>query len=360
VIRQRATQLPAGDANSRLLTSIEHMRAHQYSPASKLLTSLRRERPRDFFIWFLLGNCHYSMNRFSKADTCFTSAITLWPEFHVPHFHRGLTRLKAKRFAEAEQDFSETLRLEPEHTAALADRALVRIELGKLTDAVDDLSKAIELGRADTRVYLLRARALRLLGRMKDAESDFEIGKNRTPVCVEGWIQRSLAFHPSEPTAALDDLESALAMNPKSRQALQNKAALLSQLGRNQDAIDTLSKLIESHPADATTLLGRGLLKARLGRREDAIADGELGLKLNGSAIHQYQMARLLAQSSAQSADDADRAAYHLCKALQSQPKLISLLVRDRDLLPIVDDPEVQQVLSAVTTLRDAAAALPK
>ena len=53
----------------------------------------------------------------------------------------------------------------------------------------------------------------------------------------------------SDPAAALEDFDQALALQPPSLSALQNKAHVLAEhLGRNRDALAVLDRLVERCP----------------------------------------------------------------------------------------------------------------
>ena len=87
---------------------------------------------------------------------------------------------------------------------------------------------------------------------------------------------RGLARLPGDPHGALADFDAALALNPRSQSALQNKANVLSEhLGRTEEAIRVLDTAIEHHPDYVKALAGRGVLLARLGRREAALRDAQ-------------------------------------------------------------------------------------
>lgn len=334
-----------------LANAIRCLRAGQYADARELLMARDRDSPPEFLTLFLLGNSHFALHELSQADSCFTAAATLMPSFHAPLFHRGVTRMKLQRWDEAEEDFSDVVQLCPTHTAALINRALARIELREHASGLDDLSRAIELGRDESLVYLLRAQAFTALGRSDEAAHDREKGIGMAPTSVEGWIQRALARRKVDPEGALADLKAAQAMNPQSRKALQNEAAILSMRNRDEDAVDVLTKLIELSPTNATNVLGRGLLRARLGDRDGALADAERARRHVISATHQFQLARLFAQTSRFADTDQERAVGHLRRALKLRPGLVAVALADHDLRPITDRRDVQVSLAAAKQL---------
>ena len=101
----------------------------------------------------------------------------------------------------------------------------------------------------------------------------------------------------SDPPAALRDFERALALNPRSRDGLENKAHVLSErLGRTQDGLKTLDDAVTLYPEDGPAR-ARGTLLARLGRRGDALADAAGVLAAGPTPALVYQVAGIYAQT---------------------------------------------------------------
>lgn len=339
------------DISSTLLVARHHLRNNEFGEAETIMQRLNRDRPNEFYGWIVMGNCAYRLNRLRQADTCFTSAIALWPESHTAHLLRGICRMQTDDFDAAEEDLTRAIALDRENPAALVNRAIVRIKQHNYQDAVSDLTRSIEVGRDDSLVFILRAHAHAGLGNTELAKLDFETGKQKTPICVLGWIHRGLAYRTSSPENALHDFDSALRLDPRSKQALRNKVALLSQLNRNQEALDAISMLVTLSPNDAQALLGRGLLRSRLGDRKAALADCRLAIEIEQTAMNHYQAARIFANTSEKSPSDADQAAFHLKKSLQDAPRLLSQISRDPDLQPVLAQPRIKSLLSATAAL---------
>ena len=347
------------DQSSRMLAAMHHLRRREFVDAELLLSRLNREYPQDFLIWLALGNCRFGLERPLAADSCFSSAIALWPDSPDAYFLRGSCRREMQRLAEAERDFARAIELSGDHVEAWLARAATRMERKRYRQAVEDLTQVLQSGRREALVYLLRSKAYKCLGRADLAQQDLEMGRKLTPVCVDGWIQRGLAFRDSDPETALEDFNSALRVKPDSKQALQNKVAILSQLKRDRDAADALSKLIDLAPENATYLLGRGLLHARFGDRSKALADCSRALRLSKSAMNYYLSARIFANTSRANPQDAAAAALHLRRALRSEPQLSLHLSRDPDLQRIAEQPTVQAVLAAARELAEDAQGSP-
>src|SRR5262249_46457884 len=148
-------------------------------------------------------------------------------------------------------------------------------------------------------------------------------------------------------TGALADFEEALLLNPQSREALDNKAHVLSEkLGRTADAIRVLDKAVELFPHVAALHSSRGVLHARLKHRDAALKDAEDALEREDRPPIQYQVAGIFALTSRQHAEDKGEALRLLSAALNAGYGF-DLLDGDPDLEPIRKDPEFKRIVDA-------------
>jgi len=172
-----------------------------------------------------------------------TVCLALAPEFHGAYRNRGLAHLRLKQNAPALADLDRAIELDGTVAEAYQDRALARQRLKQYGGAVQDLTRALELGAAPTQVYFLRAVAREGAGDVEGARRDQEEGMRRRPTDEKSWIARGFARMNKDPQAGLADFDQALALNPRSRSALQNKAHLLAEkLQRSQEALAVLDR----------------------------------------------------------------------------------------------------------------------
>src|SRR5204862_227730 len=119
------------------------------------------------------------------------------------------------------------------------------------------------------------------------------------------WVVRGLARLRDDPRGALSDFDAALALNPRSKSALQDKAHVLAeQLGRTEEAIRVLDTALLHHPDSVEARAGRGVYHARLGHRDAALADARAALTLSDQAGAIYQVAGIYALTSQQEPGD--------------------------------------------------------
>jgi tetratricopeptide (TPR) repeat protein len=297
------------------------------------LVEASRSDPQDFTLWMYLGQCHALQGRLAEAEDCFTVAIVLRPGSPWPYFHRGRVELDREEFAQARLDLDQALRLRPDLASAYVNRALARLGRKDFEGAIADLTSALDREATETRIYFIRARARALSGDSAGSERDFAEGLRREPMDEESWVARGLARLPGDPKGALADFEEALRLDPRSRSALQNKAAVLAEpLGRAGEAVAVLDRAVDLYPDYVPARVGRGVLLARLGRREAAHRDAEESRKRDSTGETAYRVACIYALTSVAHPGDRVRALRMLATALGQEPAWLDVARTDPDL----------------------------
>jgi serine/threonine protein kinase/Tfp pilus assembly protein PilF len=341
-------------ARERFLTVLMEMENGKYRDNLPFLREACRADTKSVSLWMVLGNCYAGLGQPSEAVRCYDVADALAPHSIWPAFHRGLANLELKDYAAARSDFDQVLMEKPELHEARVNRALASIGLKAYQPAADDLTKALDAGLPITRIYFLRAQARALAGDVRGAADDRTEGLRRDPSDELSWIARGVARIDTDPEGAIDDFDAALSLNPRSAQALQNKAHVLSErLSRFDEAIRTLDMAIELNPDSQPAWAGRGVLLARSGDHAAAQRDAEQSLKLNKTALACYQAANVYAISSSKVPEDRGRALELLKQALQSEPKLLQLLPNDPDFAQLRSEATFQDWIALGTALRD-------
>ncbi len=317
---------------------MSHVIWGNYTKAISALEPLYDQEPADFLVCFLLGSSHFELGQYGPSELYFTQCIARWPEAYVAYFRRGTCRLRRGDFEGAERDLTRALQQRPELVEALFNRAIARRRQQNLEGAIDDYTAIIDLGRTDPLPVLLRADTYIQLGDLEHAERDRQTGIHATPIDVDGWNQRSLARLPDDPSGAVDDLDQALTLDPRSRRALKNRAIILAEhFGNSEEALVSVNRMLEMDPHDTDALFMRGTLRARLQQRNAAVEDAHAALKLNASALACYQAACILAETSRGTPDDGAVAVRLLGMSLQRDLNLVDQMRDDPDLQPIAN-----------------------
>ena len=324
-----------------------------YREALELLRRTTQDDPRNFSAWFVRGNCCYELLQDAQAVASYNTCVALRPEFHWSWFNRGLAHLRLRNYRQAWEDFDRVLRLQPDLDEAYISRAAAKEGLQKYEEAIEDYTRALSSDKASTRVYFLRAQARAKSGDRSGAERDFERGLSSEPTDEPSWIARGLAKQQRDVDGALADFERALQINPRSFEALENKAAALDRLGKERESLKVAQQVVEFYPDSVLARGGRGVLLARIKERDRAIADAKAALLLDTSPSTLYQVACIYALTSRQNKEDRLEALHLLASALSGGFGL-EIVDTDTDLDPIRQLPEFKQAVAAAKLLHQS------
>ena len=152
--------------------------------------------------------------------------------------------------------------LRPDLADAYLNRGLARQGLRQYQAAERDLTAALERGGA-TRLYFLRGRVREKLGNKEGAQADFAEAMCRPPQDEKSWIAHGIHLLGSDPSAALADFEKALRLNPRSADALQNKAHVLAEKLREYPTVVALDveAYFEIFDGDFSLIFGHRFLR---------------------------------------------------------------------------------------------------
>ena len=136
-----------------------------------------------------------------------------------------------KEYEKAAVAFDRAAERNPDHADTYLHRAMAAQGRKKYDDALKDLDRAVAAGAPKTRAAFMRARVYDLSGDKDAAKRELDEALKSEPTDDLTWIARANAQVNTDPTAALKDFDAALAVNPRSMAALQNKSFVLSRLG---------------------------------------------------------------------------------------------------------------------------------
>ncbi len=357
--QERAKASPLKTAADHYWAGSDLITVGQYRDALPMLQKAIHLEPSNFWAWFVLGNCCDRLALDTRAEACYATCIALKPDFHWAYFNRGLALYRQQNYRMACDDFDAVLGLRADLADAYLNRALSRQGLQQFKDAEQDLTAALDRG-GPMRLYFLRARIRERFGDKAGAQADIVEAMRRPQLDEKSWIARGIHQLNHNPKAALADFEQALRLNPRSADALQNKAHVLAEkLRRNEESLRTLNRLVELYPDSVKARNGRGVVLARLGQREAAIRDAEETLRRDASPPRFYQVACIYALTSKLHTDDRFPAFRFLSSALRSGYGFQYLEI-DTDLDPIRELPEFRRLADAARALRPIPLAVKK
>jgi serine/threonine protein kinase/tetratricopeptide (TPR) repeat protein len=348
-LRAAADAVPLRTDRERLLVDPDQVDAELRGRLASDMEAILASQPQDFAVWVALGNWNVRLGRPKDALAAFNVAVAMAPRLYWPRYNRGLHLLEMQDFSRALEDFDAVVDQRSDLPSAFLNRALAKLGLGDAQGAVDDLTRCLALKGAPSRAWFIRAQARQRLGDRQGARLDRERGLKQPPGDPASFVARGLARLPGDPRGALADFDAALAMAPRYRHALQDKASVLSEnLGQPEQAIRILDAALEFHPDSVEALGGRGVLLARLGRRDAALRDARAVLRLDDRALTVYQAACVYALTSKQEPADQAEALRLLAEAVRKDGSWLAVARQDRDLDPIRGQPGFRNLLQAL------------
>ncbi len=352
---EQAKDAPLSSARDYYLSGTEALTNGHHREAQKLLRKSIELDPGNFESQLSLGLCHEGLGQFADASACYTTAIALRPDHSGGHFARGLVSLRLRDPARAKADLDKTLELIPHTADVYLNRALAHQNLKDYAAGLRDLDTAVELGAPQVRALSMRARLKEFAGDKAGAKKDLaEAMKLEAPDEVS-FVARGNARLGSDLAGAVTDFNAALAINPRSLAAMQNKSRAQSILGQNREAIRTLDGLLELYPDYVPARAGRGVLHARLGNTKEALTDAQEALKRDASPSNAFQIAGIYALLD-KTHPSARAEAIRLLTASLRNGFGHDYIETDKDLNPIRETEEFKRVLAGVRALRTEAA----
>jgi tetratricopeptide (TPR) repeat protein len=265
-----------------------------------------------------------------------------------------MVRLRLRDPARAKADLDKAAELAPAVAEVYLNRALAQQGLKAWDAGLRDLEKATELGAPKMRALCIRARLKEQSGDKAGAKRDLADALEMDEPDDVGLVARGIARLSTDLPGAIADFDAALAANPRSLPAMQNKAHALSKQGKNREAIRTLDAALEMYPDYVPGRAGRGLMHARLGNEKEAVADAEEALKRDPAPANAYQIAGIYAQLDKVRPGARAEAIRLLTSALRNGFGH-EYIEADKDLDPLREAAEFKRILESVRSLRAGA-----
>jgi tetratricopeptide (TPR) repeat protein len=191
----------------------------------------------------------FDKRQFDAAEDIF-SAILDNDNSNVEALHGMAGCLLRKKDAPAALKlYNQLEKLDGENAKTFHLRALAYGAGNKHEKAVEDLEKAIELTDDGFEAYLDLGGTFIVKKDYKRAAQCFEKCINLDGKCSEAWIGKALLAHINkEQKAAIEFINIALKLNPKSLLALLIKTELLLDMGKKADVEKEVKKIMAIDP----------------------------------------------------------------------------------------------------------------
>jgi tetratricopeptide (TPR) repeat protein len=221
------------------------------------------------------GAAYLSMYRFDEAFADFDRALELDPHSIMALTGRGAVYNATSRFEESLVDFDRALELDPERVSTILARGVAFMNMERMDDALAEFDRAVTVDPESGSAFNKRAQLNLILKRYEEARSDYQRAVELDPSYGENpadnfislavsYLQknqadeavglfRSLAdifpdnpgvrnnygfcLLPSDPAAALTEIERAEELGGKKPAVMLNRVLALHQVGRDSDAL---------------------------------------------------------------------------------------------------------------------------
>ena len=195
----------------------------------------------------------------------------------------GGAQLATGNYQLAADAFTSALKVEPNNVMALLGRAQAQEQLGQVSDALADVEQAITLAPENPLGYEERARLNVQYGLSDDPAvvlADLDQALQLAPDSARAYFRRGWAIlnfpligDAPNPQAALDDLQKAVALDPKHAEAQFTLARAFLTANRPAEALVPANRAVELDPQLSAYRRLRAHIQAALGDFHAAIDD---------------------------------------------------------------------------------------
>lgn len=213
------------------------------------------------------GHGLLAQGEFEDAQRQFNTVVKLEPGFAHGWDGIGQALLYQGEFEESMYYFDKAIELRPTLAAAYSHRALARINLADLDGAERDSLRAIKLNVETVDPYIVLGRVLTGRGDLANALANFDKAVELAP--EDGgtywWRGRFWRDGAQNPLLALDDLNTAVELEPSVASIFLDRAIVLIQLRAD-------TSLIRADIEEAISLAQEPKLPAVIARAEELLA----------------------------------------------------------------------------------------
>jgi serine/threonine protein kinase/tetratricopeptide (TPR) repeat protein len=337
-------------ARDHFLDAVTQMAAGRYAAAIPVLDEALGKQPDHGAANFYRGYCLQQRGEYQRASERYEMAQKLLPTDPRPFYQRGVMFGLQQNPQQAEPEFTRAIDLDANFAEGYRNRAIARMRLeGKEKEAEADLTAALDRGGRPLMILPLRAEVREKLGDREGAAIDRAAVQGQEPQTEAEFIVRGVARAKADPRGALVDFRAAAEVNSGSLVALRNQAHVLAAHLHDLDgALEAMTRAVGLYPESAIAHADRAVLLARLGRRAEAHKASEAALVRSNDPQIAYKLACVYALTSATNPEDRPKALEHLRRAFRGQYPVLVVGRDDRDLDPIRDWREFNQLWDAM------------
>lgn len=262
---------------------------------------------------------YYEQGKYDLADKDYLKMISLKEGDVMGYMGIGRNANAQKRYEDAIKQFDYVVKLEPNYSSAYSFRAESYIGLKKYNEAIDDVISALGIDRDRKAFYELQELAdsafeqtvaklkVQKIKEPNEQSWDYDLGivyeraaKYNKAIAYykESLEKESNIITASRISSCYDDLgdydkaleycNQAIALDSLKTNYLYEKANILDNAGRTQEAIKTMSDYIANTPDEPAGYYQRGWFKDHFGDIEGALEDYTMAITLQPNVAYAY------------------------------------------------------------------------
>lgn len=262
---------------------------------------------------------YYEQGKYDLADKDYLKMISLKEGDVMGYMGIGRNANAQKRYEDAIKQFDYVVKLEPNYSSAYSFRAESYIGLKKYNEAIDDVISALGIDRDQKAFYELQELAdsafeqtvaklkVQKIKEPNEQSWDYDLGivyeraaKYNKAIAYykESLEKESNIITASRISSCYDDLgdydkaleycNQAIALDSVKTNYLYEKANILDNAGRTQEAIKTMSDYIAKTPDEPAGYYQRGWFKNHSGDIEGALEDYTMAITLQPNVAYAY------------------------------------------------------------------------
>lgn len=262
---------------------------------------------------------YYEQGKYDLADKDYLTMISLKEGDVMGYMGIGRNANVQKRYEDAIKQFDYVVKLEPNYSSAYSFRAESYIGLKKYNEAIDDVISALGIDRDRKAFYELQELAdsafeqtvaklkVQKIKEPNEQSWDYDLGivyeraaKYNKAIAYykESLEKESNIITASRISSCYDDLgdydkaleycNQAIALDSVKTNYLYEKANILDNAGRTQEAIKTMSDYIANTPDEPAGYYQRGWFKDYSGDIEGALEDYTMAITLQPNVAYAY------------------------------------------------------------------------
>lgn len=262
---------------------------------------------------------YYEQGKYDLADKDYLKMISLKEGDVMGYMGIGRNANAQKRYEDAIKQFDYVVKLEPNYSSAYSFRAESYIGLKKYNEAIDDVISALGIDRDRKAFYELQELAdsafeqtvaklkVQKIKEPNEQSWDYDLGivyeraaKYNKAIAYykESLEKESNIITASRISSCYDDLgdydkaleycNQAIALDSVKANYLYEKANILDNAGRTQEAIKTMSDYIANTPDEPAGYYQRGWFKDHSGDIEGALEDYTMAITLQPNVVYAY------------------------------------------------------------------------